>query len=458
MNKTLTQSALSVAVLLTVALAGTGCLKSNNSASLLPVLTTRDVVKDAADTSAHSGGLITENSTDAITYNGVCWSATNSTPTIADSKTQDTVLNLYFRSRMKGLKVNTKYYVRAYATNAAGTAYGSVIEFTTGADLTSKVGTVSTFAGSATPGFNDGTGSAASFYSPEGINIDASGNFYIADALNSAIRKMTSGGAVTTLTGNGTIGYVDGALADARFYAPQGSVTDATGNIYVADFSNNMIRKITPAGVVSTLAGSGTAGYDDGAGATATFNNPRSIAIGADGNLYVADMGNNLIRKVTTAGVVTTFAGNRAASQVDNTTGTSASFNKPSGITVDAAGNLYVADAMNYAIRKISAAGAVITYLGDTRHRVVGTPSAISIDAKGNMFVTDQTGRVFEITADKTLLTLAGASATTGFTDGAGKTAQFAGPKGVVADGNGNIYITDSGNNSIRKIVLPTGI
>lgn len=456
MNKTLTQSVLAVAVLFTIALAGTGCLKSKNTSSLLPVLTTTDVVKDAADTSAHSGGLITENSTDAITANGVCWSATNSTPTIADSKTQDTVLNLYFVSKMKPLKVNTKYYVRAYATNAAGTAYGSVVTFTTGADLSAKVGTVSTFAGSSASGFDDGTGANATFYNPQGITIDASGTFYIADALNSAIRKMTSGADVTTLTGNGDIGYVDGSLADARFYAPQSLVTDATGNIYVADFSNNLIRKITPAGVVSTVAGSGTAGYDDGTGANATFNNPRGIVIGADGNLYVADRGNNLIRKVTMAGVVTTFAGNRAAAQVDNTTGTSASFNKPSGIAVDASGNLYVADAFNYAIRKITTAGAVTTYLGQSRHRIVGTPSAISIDAKGNMFITDQTGRIFEITSDKVLLQLAGISATAGFTNGTGTAALFAAPQGVVADGSGNIYVTDSGNNSIRKIVLPS--
>ncbi|GAA3973378.1 NHL repeat-containing protein [Mucilaginibacter dorajii] len=456
MNKTLTQSVLAVAFLFIIALAGTGCLKSNNSASLLPVLRTSDVVKDAADTSARSGGLITENSTDAITANGVCWSATNATPTIADSKTTDTVLNLYFVSRMHPLKVNTKYYARAYATNAAGTAYGSVVEFTTGADLSAKVGTVSTFAGSAAAGFDDATGAAATFYSPQGITIDASGNFYIADALNSAIRKMTSAAAVTTITGNGTIGYVDGSLADARFYAPQALVTDATGNIYVADFSNNMIRKITPGGVVSTLAGSGTAGYDDGTGANASFNNPRGLVFGADGNLYVADRGNNLIRKVTTAGVVTTFAGNRAAAQVDNLTGTSASFNKPSGIAVDASGNLYVADSFNYSIRKITAAGVVTTYFGKSTHRIVGTPSAISIDAKGNMFITDQTGRVFEVTSDKVLIPLAGLSATAGFTDGTGTSARFASPQGVVADGNGNIYVTDAGNNSIRKIVLPS--
>lgn len=457
MNKTHTKLVLFVAILF--AFAVTGCVKSSDPvAGSIPVITTTDVVKDAADTSAHSGGLITETLTAGITYYGVCWSTTNTSPTITDSKTQDTVISLSFTSKMKGLKINTKYYVRAYASNVVGTGYGKVIEFTTGGDLTSKVGTVSTFAGNAAPAFVDGSGTAASFYSPQGITLSSDGNFYVADAFNSAIRKVTSAGDVSTLTGNGTIGYIDGSLANARFYAPQSLVTDAAGNIYVADFSNNIIRKITPAGVVSTLAGSGSAGYDDGTGIAASFNNPRGLAIDATGNIYVADRGNNLIRKITPAGVVTTFAGNRLSAYVDQVTGTSASFNKPSGLAIDAAGNIYVADAQNYAVRKITSAGIVTTYLGNAKHQVLGSPSAIAIDAKGNLFITDQTGRVFEVTTDKVLLPLAGRSSTAGFADGTGASVLFNSPQGVAADANGNIYVADAGNNRIRKIVLPTGI
>jgi len=457
MNKNLTNSVLFAAVAFTIALTQAGCVKSNNPApGVVPVISTIDVVKDAADTSAHSGGFITDALTYAVSTYGVCWSATNATPTTADSKTADTVNYLTYTSKMKGLKVNTKYYVRAYATNSVGTGYGKVVEFTTGADLTSKVGTVSTLAGNANAGFIDDVGTAASFYSPQGITINSTGVIYIADAFNSAIRTVTTGGTVTTLTGDASIGYVDGSLADARFYAPQSLVTDATGNIYVADFSNNIIRKITPAGVVSTLAGSGTAGYDDGTGTAASFNNPRGIVIDGSGNLYVADRGNNLIRKVTAAGVVTTFAGNRASKWVDNTTATTASFNKPSGLAIDASGNIYVADALNYSIRKITSAGVVSTYLGDPTHQVIGSPSALTFDTKGNLFVADQTGRVFEITADKTLLPLAGLSATAGFAEGSGKNALFSSPQGVAADASGNLYVTDSGNNRIRKIVLPT--
>ncbi|WP_184550738.1 NHL repeat-containing protein [Mucilaginibacter sp. FT3.2] len=457
MNKNLTKSVLFAVILFTIAIAGTGCLKGSNSTpGTIPVIITRDVIKDAIDTSAHSGGFISETLTNAVSTYGICWSATNATPTTSDSKTADTVSLLSFTSRMKGLKINTKYYVRAYAINSVGTGYGSVIEITTGGDLTSKVGTVSTLAGNANPDLIDGTGAAASFYSPQGITIDNTGTLIIADAFNSAIRKVTTGGAVTTLTGDGTIGYVDGSLADARFYAPQSLVTDATGNIYVADFSNNIIRKITPAGVVSTLAGSGSAGYDDGTGIAASFNNPRGLVFDATGNLYVSDRGNNLIRKVTPAGVVTTFAGSRASTYADQATATSAAFNRPSGIAIDAAGNLFVADALNYSVRKITSAGVVTTFLGDPTHKVIGSPSALTFDAKGNLFIVDQTGRVFEVTTDKTLLTLAGKSATAGYTEGSGSSALFASPQGVAADASGNIYVADAGNNSIRKIVLPT--
>ncbi len=459
MNKTLTKAGLFAAILFTIAIAGTGCVKGTNSTpGVPPVVATNDVIKDAADTSAHSGGLITEALTYAASAYGVCWSSSNSTPTIADSKTTDSVILYNFSSKLTGLKVNTKYYVRAYATNSAGTGYGKVVEFTTGANLSAKVGTVSTIAGNSASAFVDGTGDGASFYSPQGITIDKTGNLLVADAFNSAIRTVTSGGVVTTLAGDGTIGYVDGSLADARFYAPQSLVTDAAGNVYVADFSNNIIRKITPAGVVSTFAGSGSADYTDGTGVAASFNNPRGLVIDAAGtNMYVADRGNNLIRKIVIAtGAVTTLAGSRTASYVDNLTPTTAAFNKPSGIAMNAAGELFVADAQNYSVRKVTTAGVVTTYLGDPKHRVIGSPSAVAFDAKGNLFITDQTGRVFEITTDKVLIPLAGKSATSGFADGSGTSALFSAPQGVAADASGNIYVTDASNNRIRKIVLPT--
>ncbi|MDR6942423.1 NHL repeat-containing protein [Mucilaginibacter pocheonensis] len=460
MNKTLTKAFSFTAYLTIIIFIATGCNKGGSTTpGSVPVLTTTDVTIDATGTSAYSGGLITETLTEGLLGYGVCWSSTNQSPSIADSKTTDTVNLVGFTSKITGLSPKTTYYLRAYATNSAGTGYGNIIQFTTSADLSAAAGTVSTFVGNASAGFIDGTGASAFFDSPDGLTIDASGNIYVADSFNSAIRKVTSGGEVTTVSGKGAIGYLDGPVASAKFYAPQSLIADAGGNIYVADMGNNMIRKISASGVVSTLAGSGDAGYADGTGSNATFNTPRGLAIDPQGDIYVADQGNNLIRKVTAAGVVTTVAGNRTGGYLDNATATSAEFNHPSGVAIDAQGNVYVADLLNHAIRKISTAGIVTTYAGGPKQTgLVGNAGDIAFDTKGNLFISDQNGRVLEITTGKVLLSIAGKTATTGFADGQGAAALFNSPQGIVADASGNIWIADNANNRIRKIVPPSGI
>jgi sugar lactone lactonase YvrE len=448
MKKTSTQIKVLLLVLITTGISA--CMKSSYSAATLPVMITYDVVIDPTSITAWSGGILTSG-TSSFTAYGVCWSTTNQEPTIADSKTSEPVVLISYTSNLTGLSPNTTYYARAYATNSAGTGYGNVIKFTTGSDQSNAYKTVTTLAGSLTAGFVNGTGTAAMFNSPMGMTTDAAGNIYVSDSYNSAIRKITPAGVVTTVAGAGELGYLDGAATPAKFYSPSGLAIDASGNIFVADRGNNMIRKITPAGVVSTFAGSGNAGYTDGTGTAATFNTPSGVAFDAAGSLYVADYGNNLIRKITSAGVVTTVAGSRTAGYA-NGQGVAANFNKPSSIAIDAAGNIYVTEPYNNAIRKISADYTVTTFVGGPAATTfVGSPIAISIDATGNMFIADFDGRILEISAGKILTVLAGKSGTQGSTDGAGGSAMFNNPQGIVS-GAGNIYVADFGNNLIRKL------
>src|SRR5581483_3756165 len=222
-------------------------------------------------------------------------------------------------------------------------------------------GTVSTFAGTGVPGSADGT-DTATFNSPLGIAVDKAGNVYVADYGNDLIRKITPAGMVSTIAGKaGVPGAKDGLDTAARFDLPESLAVDGSGNIYVADNGNNLIRKIRPDGTVSTLAGNGSAGKADGNSTQASFNSPFGIAIDGSGNIYIADSGNNEIRKMTPSGAVSTFAGNGTKGAKD-AMGLAATFNTPSGVAIDAAGNVYVADENNNLIRKITSAGAVSTF------------------------------------------------------------------------------------------------
>ena len=211
---------------------------------------------------------------------------------------------------------------------------------------------VSTLAGTGTHGYVNGTGSSASFYSPYGVAVDSSGNVFVADMNNHTIRKITSAGVVTTFAGTGTSGFVNGTGTAASFFAPSGVAVDSSGNVFVADSANSAIRKITPAGVVSTFAG-GTFGFVNGTGTAASFYQPYGVAVDSSGNVFVAERQNNAIRKITPAGVVSKLAGN-TSSGISNGTGTAANFSYPYGVAVDSSGNVFVADTYNHAIRKIT--------------------------------------------------------------------------------------------------------
>jgi len=269
-------------------------------------------------------------------------------------------------------------------------------------------GVVTTFAGSTAgaSGSANGTGTAATFNAPGGIAIDYAGVIYVADQFNSRIRKIALDGTVSTLAGSST-GYLDNATGTAaKFYWPWGLAVDTSGNVYVADTYNNMIRKITPSGSVSTIAGTTSAGFADGSGSAARFNYPSGVAIGPDGVLYVADQDNNRIRKVTTAGVVTTLAGSGTKGTVDGLS-TAAQFASPHGIAVDANANVYVADEYSHSIRKIAPDGSVYTIAGSVE----------------------------------------------GYQDGSSDTARFSHPLGLATSSIGNLYIVERGNNRIRTIL-----
>ena len=275
-------------------------------------------------------------------------------------------------------------------------------------------GVVTTFAGKAgAQGNTDGKGTAARLTGPCGIALNAAGDFYVSEAGPNLILKITPAGQVTTLAGKYDVtGSTDGKGAAARFSWPLGVACDSAGNVYVADLHNNAIRKITPAGVVTTLAGkAGQLGSTDGTGAAASFNGPTGVACDAAGNLYVVDQNNNTIRKITPAGVVTTFAGKAGVSGSADGTGAAASFTMPTGICYDPAnGDLYVADSENCTIRQITPAGVVTT--------------------------------------------IAGKYGSVGSADGTGAAASFDSPTGVAVDAAGDLYVCDQTNNTIRKITF----
>ena len=329
--------------------------------------------------------------------------------------------------------------------------------------------TVSTLAGLAgNPGVTDGSGSAARFDGPAAIACDSSGTVYVADTRNSTIRKVTPAGDVTTFAGAaGQTGSTDGTGNEARFDHPQGLACDAAGNVYVADTFNFTIRKITPAGVVTTLAGTaGRAGSDDGTGSDARFQYPVGVACDDSGTVYVADVYNYTIRKITSDGQVTTLAGSAGTSGSSDGIGSAAQFANPSGVACDDAGNVYVADTLNSTIRKITSDGQVTTLAGSAGSQGdndgMGSaarfswPSGVTCDVAGNVFVADWGASVIlRVTADGEVTTLAGSRRNSGSADGTGSAARFSQPLGLVCDAVGNIYVADTYNNTIRKAVFP---
>jgi gliding motility-associated-like protein len=348
-------------------------------------------------------------------------------------------------------------------TYSTGVAITPLLPTNTGGTVPATIyGQVTTFAGSGATGANNGAAATASFDHPYGLTSDGNGNIYIADSYNHQIRKISPANIVSTLAGNGSPGASNLSGSSASFNFPGGVATDAAGNVFVGDQTNNLIRKITPAGLVSTYAGSGSVGYTDGNASSATFSSPAGLTIDALGNLFVADRGNNVIRKITPAGIVSTFAGNGTVGLV-NATGTAATFNGCSGITTDQAGNFYVADQYNNTIRKITAAGVVTTLAGNLNQgnaNGAGTaasfnqPFGLAVDGTGNVYVADEFNHLIrKITPSGIVNTVAG-TGTASSVNGIGLAASFNYPSGIILDGNGNLLINETIGNLIRKMTL----
>ncbi len=357
---------------------------------------------------------------------------------------------------------------RATATSSSGTTFSS------SASLTLVIGTtITTLAGQATvSGSVDGTGAAARFNGPASVAVDSSGIIYIADSSNHIIRKVTSAGVVTTLAGTaGVSGSADGTGSAARFNAPSGIAVSGLGTVYVADTYNHIIRVISPEGVVTTLAGlAGNTGSTDATGSAARFLYPYGIALDSGGTVYVADTFNHTIRRVTGAGVVSIYAGTAGARGTANGAGVAARFAYPFAIAVDSTGNLYVADSFNHAIRKIDT-GANVTNLAGTSGTAgttdgTGTaalfnqPSGIAVDTAGNVYVADTYSHTLrKITGAGVVTTLSGLAGTAGSVDGVGSAARLNQPFGIALDSSGNIYVADTRNHTVRRsgnVTAPT--
>ena len=317
-------------------------------------------------------------------------------------------------------------------------------------------GNISTVAGGGSSLGDGGAATAAQLGAPRSVALDGAGNLYIADWSDHRIRKVDSSGNISTVAGTGTQGFSgDGAAATAaQLDSPWDVAVDGSGNLYIADRNNNRIRKVNSAGNISTVAGTGTAGFSgDGAAATAAqLQNPQGVALDGAGNLYIADRGNQRIRKVDSAGVISTVAGNGMAGfGGDSGAATAAQLWDPSRVALDGAGNLYIVDRVNDRIRKVDSAGVISTVAGREQ---LSNPQSVALDGAGNLYIAD-TGnhRIHKVDSAGVISTVAG-SGTAGFSgdSSAATAAQLNTPADVAPDGAGNLYITDRGNERIRKV------
>ena len=328
---------------------------------------------------------------------------------------------------------------------------------------------IDTFAG--VPAIGDGGPAAeALFRDPNGVAVDGAGNLYIADTKNRRIRKVDTTGTITTIAGTGEVGFSGdgGPAAEAQLYGPSGVAVDGAGNVYIADRNNERIHKVDTTGTITTIAGTGEYGFsgDGGPAAEAQLRSPNGVAVDGAGNLYIADRNNHRIRKVDSTGTITTIAGTGEFDfGGDGGPAAEAQIGSPYGVAVDGAGNLYIADSGNQRIRKVDSTGTITTIAGtgERGFRGDGGPAAeaqlnlpygVVVDGAGNLYIGDlYNDRIRKVDTTGTITTIAG-TGESGFRGDGGPAAeaQLSDPTGVAMDGAGNLYIADTENQRIRKV------
>ncbi len=336
--------------------------------------------------------------------------------------------------------------------------------------FTVQAQTITTIAGGGGNGLGDGgAATAATLQQPGAVAVDSLGNIYIADGQDQRVRRVNAAGVISTFAGTGNRDFSGdgGQAASAGLNQPSGVAVDSANNVYIADRLNHRIRKVTPAGVISTFAGTGTAGFtgDGGAATSATLNSPTALAVDSQNNLYIVDTNNRRIRKVTPGGTISTFAGNGLVNfSGDGGPAINAGISTPAGLAFDAQGNLYVSDGSNR-VRKI-VAGVITTYAGNGGTGTAGdggaatsaqlsTPAGLAVDAAGNLYIADEfNNKVRKVNGAGTISTYAGGANVGGnFGDGSAATnASLALPIGLMIDGNGNLLIADSNHGRVRKV------
>ncbi len=331
-----------------------------------------------------------------------------------------------------------------------------------------------TVAGDGARGFNGDNISAtsASLSQPNDVAIDRYGNIYIADS--NRVRKVNTAGVITTVAGNGTTGFSgdNGPAIDAELYGLVGIIVDRFGNLYITEWGNDRIRKVDSTGIITTIAGNGTYGYngDNIAATTAEIYAPTGIITDDEGNIIFSDVGNHRVRKINTTGIISTIAGTGAPGfSGDSGAATNAELKDPSFLCINSSGDIYVADWGDYRVRKINTAGIITTvagtgasgYTGDNGPAIAATlghPLGVAIDTSGNLFIADQSNNVIrKVNTSGTISTIAGTD-TAGYSgdNGPAIDAELNGPNGEAVDSWGNLYINDPYNNRIRKIIFNT--